>query len=286
LNFRQFIALIRVPSLTATAVPLFTGGALALKIGGFDAVFWLVMLAAALFMQIATNVFNEHGDFINGIDKSASHGFAGIIVKGQATANEVLIIAIAFYAAAAILAVPLVLDRGVYVLVMGLAAAAVGVLYSEGPLPLSRTPLGEIFVGIIMGLTEVIATELVSCSRITFSAYLVSVPISLLVAAVLVANNIRDIGKDSKVGRKTLVVILGDRYSQVLYFTMIALSYAWLPLMYVLTGNVWLNLPLVTFPFAARGMIMLHKNGWKLGVEISSIIYMIYGVALVIALLS
>lgn len=284
MNFKQFIALIRVPSLTATAVPLLTGGALAIRTGGFNVVYWVIMLATALFMQIATNIFNEHGDYVNGIDKSAAHGFAGIIVKGEATAKEVLGIAVVFYVLAAILAVPLVLARGTDVLAMGLVAAAVGILYSEGPLPLSKTPFGEIFVGITMGLIEVSATELVSCGRITFFAYLISVPISLLVASILVANNIRDIGKDNQVGRKTLVVILGTRYSPVLYYIMIAVSYAWLPVIYVLTGNGLMNLPFITLPLAIVGMALLHKNGWKFGVEISSIVYLLYGVVLVIAL--
>ncbi|MEM3701126.1 MAG: UbiA family prenyltransferase [Conexivisphaerales archaeon] len=285
MNFRQFIALIRVPSLTATVVPLLTGGIIATRSGTFDIVFWLIMFVVALFMQIAANAFNEHGDFINGIDKLASHGFAGIIVRGEVSANNVLAIGIAFYIAAALLAVPLVLARGIYVLVMGLIAAIVGVLYSEGPLPLSRTPFGEIFVGITMGLIEIIATEFISSGKIIFSAYLISVPISLLVADILVANNLRDINKDSQAGRKTLVIILGIKYSQALYYAMIALSYAWLPFMYAFTENIRLNLPLVTLPFAAVGMILLHKNGWRLGVEISSIIYLLYGIALAIALL-
>jgi len=240
MNFRQFISLIRVPSLTATVVPCLIGLALAIKVGEFNLVLWLIMLVVALFMQLGTNVFNEHGDYIHGVDKSASHGFAGIIVKGIATANEVLCIALAFYTAAAILAMPLVLVRGIYVLVMGLTAAAVGILYSEGPLPLSKTPFGEIFVGITMGFIEVIATEFVSSGRITLSAYLISVPISLLVASILLANNIRDIAKDILAGRKTLAIILGARYSAAIYYIMIILSYIWLFLLYMFTGNDWL----------------------------------------------
>ncbi|MEM0130009.1 MAG: UbiA family prenyltransferase [Thermoplasmatales archaeon] len=285
MNIRQFIRLIRIPSLTATVVPLLVGGIIAKEAGSFYFLFWILMLIASLSMQIGVNIFNEHGDFIKGIDKSVSHGFAGVIVSGQATANEVLAAAILFYAISAITVIPLVLSRGALLLVMGLTASIVGVLYSEGPLPLSATPFGEIFVGLVMGLVEVIATEFVSCGRITYLAYLASVPISILVASILVANNIRDIDKDREARRKTLVVIMGAKHSRIMYYAMILLSYCWLPFMYVLTGRILLNLPLLTLPFAVLGFRMLRKNGWRLGVEISSAVYLLYGIALAVALL-
>ena len=285
LNARQFIMLIRIPSLTATAIPLLAGGAIAFKVGKFDAVLWIDMLIVALFLQIATNVFNEHGDYVHGIDRFVSHGFSGVIVKGEASTREVFKIALAFYLAAAILAIPLVVTRGPLVLMLGFIAAAVGFLYSEGPLPLSNTPLGEVLVGITMGLIEVIATEFVSSGKITISAYFISVPISMLVSAILIANNIRDIEKDKQVNRKTLIVLIGYRYATTLFYLVITLSYIWLPIIWVFTGNFFINLPVLTLPMAIWGAFYLHKNGWKYGVEISSAIYLIYGLALTLALL-
>lgn len=229
LKARQLIMLIRIPSLTAIAIPLLAGGAIAFRAGKFDINLWADMFIAALFMQMATNVFNEHGDYVHGIDRFVSHGFSGVIVKGETSASEVFKIALAFYLAAAILAIPLVINRGSLVLLLGLLAASVGVLYSEGPLPLSNTPLGEVLVGLTMGLIEVIATEFVSSGKITTSAYFISVPISLLVSAILIANNIRDIEKDRQVNRKTLIVLIGGRYATILFYTVIAFSYLWLP---------------------------------------------------------
>jgi 1,4-dihydroxy-2-naphthoate octaprenyltransferase len=277
--------LIRVPSLTATAIPLLAGGAIAFRTGKFYALLWADMFIIALFMQIATNVFNEHGDYVHGIDRFVSHGFSGVIVKGEASAREVLEIALSFYVAAAILAIPLLIKGGSLVLVLGLLAASVGFLYSEGPLPLSNTPLGEVFVGLTMGLIEVIATEFVSSGKITASAYFISVSISLLVSAILIANNIRDIQKDRQVKRKTLVVIIGDKYAAALFCAVIAFSYLWLPVIWILTGNFFINLPILTLPVVIWGAFYLHKNGWKYGVEISSALYLLYGLALTLALL-
>jgi 1,4-dihydroxy-2-naphthoate octaprenyltransferase len=89
------------------------------------------MFAVALLMQIATNVFNEHGDYVNGIDRYASHGFAGLIVKGEASPREVFMIAVVFDFLAGILAIPIVISRGFTVLALGIVAFLVGIFYSE-----------------------------------------------------------------------------------------------------------------------------------------------------------
>ncbi|MEM3226817.1 MAG: prenyltransferase [Thermoplasmata archaeon] len=285
MNLKQFILLIRIPSFSATIVPLIIGAALSLQSGSFNVFLWLDLFIAALFMQIATNVFNEHGDYVNNTDRFASHGFAGVIVKGEATAKEVLFIAVLFYILSAILAIPLILIRGMLVLFLGIVAAAIGIIYSEGPYPISKTPFGEILVGITMGLVEIIAVELVSSGKITFSAYIFSVPVSLLVANILIGNNIRDIVKDKEVGRKTLVVILGAKYSKLLFYSITIFSYAWLFAIYNYTSRFPVLLTYITLPFSIWGFILLHNKGWKYGVEIASLIYLVYGIAVAITLL-
>jgi len=285
MNLKQFMLLIRVPSFSATVVPLVLGAALSLQSGSFNVFLWIDLFIAALFMQIATNVFNEHGDYVNNTDRYVSHGFSGIIVKGEATAKEVLVIALFFYFAAAVLAVPLVLIRGFFVLFLGIIAATIGAIYSEGSFPISRTPFGEILVGITMGLIEIVATELVSSGKITFSAYIVSVPVSLLVANILIGNNIRDIVKDKEAGRKTLVVILGKKYAPRLFYTVTVFTYAWLFVIYYFTSNTLVLSTYLTLPFSIWGLLFLHSKGWKYGVEIASLIYLVYGIALAITLL-
>ena len=76
MNIRQFIELIRVPSLSATAIPLLLGLTISYKLGSVNAAMWIDLFVVALLMQIATNMANEHGDYIHGVDKHASYGFA------------------------------------------------------------------------------------------------------------------------------------------------------------------------------------------------------------------
>ncbi len=286
MNIRQFLELIRVPSLAATVVPLLAGASLAIETGHFNTILWSVMFVAALFLQIGTNVFNEHGDFVNNTDRKASHGFAGIIVKGEATPGEVLAIAVVFYAMAGILAIPLILYRGFIILILGLIAAIVGIIYSEGPYPISMTPLGEVMVGLTMGLIEVSGSEIAACGHLTNGVYLISVPISLLVANVLNGNNIRDIIKDREAGRKTIAVLIGSKWAKALSISIIAFCYFWVFIVFRYTTRIHVFIVFITLPFTIWLLSILFKRGWKYGVEISSVIYLIYGIFLSIGLIA
>ena len=103
----------------------------------------------------------------------------------------------------------------------------VGILYSEGPLPISSTPFGELLVGAIMGPTEVISANLAASGQISNLSYIFSIPVSLMVAAILLANNIRDLEKDRSHGRKTLPVVIGLRYGSFLLFLLLVLPFLW-----------------------------------------------------------
>jgi 1,4-dihydroxy-2-naphthoate octaprenyltransferase len=286
-NLREFLRLIRIPSLSATVIPLAAGGAAAVKsYGNLNAALWLDMFVAALLMQIAANILNEHGDYVNRVDRSPSHGFAGSIVRGVATPHEILGFAIAIDAAALLLAIPLVAARGYPILLAGLFGALVSIVYSEGPHPLSKTPFGELAVGATMGLVEISAAQFVAAGKVSSFALLLSAPLSLLVASILIANNTRDIEKDRAGGRKTIEVAIGLPLSAFLFYCVVFLSYALLVVLFALTGVRGILLPFTSLPLALLLSLRLERSGWRLGVEYSSAIYLVFGLLLVAGVLA
>ncbi|MDG6935044.1 MAG: prenyltransferase [Nitrososphaerota archaeon] len=281
----HFITLIRIPSLSATLVPVCVGGSIAFRLGIFHPYLWIDFFGVAILMQMATNVFNEHGDYVKGIDKTKSYGFAGLIVDGTSTPRQILWIGITMDLLAFFLSIPLILIRGLILLLLGGIALLIGVIYSEGPLPLSKTPFGEMIVGITMGLVEVVASEFVSSGKIVPLVYYVSVPLSLLVAMILLANNIRDLNKDKSAGRRTIPVLVGKRYSEVVFALMLVASYIWMLLISAFTESVKLLTPLLSIPVAILGFRNLRKVGWLHGVEISSMIYLTFGLLLALGII-
>ena len=283
MNLKTAIKMTRPYSLFATVVPLVVGGAIAYKVGNFNLTLWIITFIVALLLQMGTNVFNEYGDYIHGIDTPGIF-IDSTLVNKEATPEEAFKLGVGIFVVAYLIAIPLILARGILVLIMGVIATAIAILYTFGPCPISRTPFGELVVGLTMGLFEIIVTEFVSCGKITIMSYLASIPVSLLVSAILFANNIRDIEIDRK-ARKTLAVVLGRKYAAWVYYMEYIISYAWVFLFYEYTKSPYAFLPFLSLPFFIYMLMKINKEGWKFSVIYSSNEELFYGIALLAAIL-
>lgn len=80
---------------------------------------------------------------------------------------------------------------------------------------------------------------------------MLSVPVGLLIAAILVVNNIRDIDTDRRAGKRTLAVRLGRARTRDLYVAMLGGAFVIAPLPWPLGSmNAWLLLPWLALPLA------------------------------------
>jgi 1,4-dihydroxy-2-naphthoate polyprenyltransferase len=283
----QFVRLVRVPTLAATAAPIMVGGALGLNSGSFSLLSWLDILLVALLMQVATNALNEYGDYRHAVDTVPSAGFAGIIVSGEVRAGEVLSTAAAGYALAFVLGTALVFERGVTLLALGTLAILAGVLYSEGPLPVSSTPFGEVLVGVVMGPVEVVSANLAASGSTSALALVYSVPVGLMVTTILLANNLRDVEKDREHGRRTVAVLVGRRRGSILLLFMVASAFLWtLPAFFVFSAPTSIFLLWLALPVAVKGCSDLMKGkAWETSVTVIARIHVLVGLILTVSLL-
>ena len=205
----EWFWLARPFSLTAAAVPVLFGTALAYEDGVFSWGPFLAMLFASLLIQAATNMFNEFYDEQRGLDTAGSVGIAGSIVQGRLDARSVLIGALFCYTVALFLGLYLVYVGGWPILLLGCLSALGGYVYSAGPRPVAYTPASEATVFVFMGLVIVVITYGVQADLYPLSVPLAAVPIGALVAAILLANNVRDLESDRRGGRNTLPIALG-----------------------------------------------------------------------------
>lgn len=213
MTVRAFLKVSRPPTLAATVVPMLVGGALAwrtLHVMIWWA--WLDIICIGFLMQIGANMLNEYYDYVNGLDTEHSLGIGGIIVSGEVAPLAVRRWAFGLYSTALVLGLLLVIFRDPWLLLMGIFAISAGFLYAGGPFPISATPFGEIFVFVIMGPLEITATELAAGGSITPMAWIASIPVGFLVAAILLGNNLRDRVKDGEHGRRTIPVVLGHQW--------------------------------------------------------------------------
>src|SRR5690625_5870497 len=111
--------------------------------------------------------------------------------------------------------------------VIGLIGMAVGYLYTGGPYPIAYTPFGELFSGVFMGSFFILISFYIQTDMVNLESVLLSIPVAILVGALNLSNNIRDIDEDRKGGRKTLAILLGTK--KAVYFLAIsfAIAYLW-----------------------------------------------------------
>ena len=210
-DWRVWWQLTRPHTLTAAFAPVLLGTALAIEETGIHWGLFLAMLIASLLIQAATNMFNEYYDFKRGLDNENSVGIGGAIVRHGIKPKTVLSLAFGLYGIAVLLGVYICMNTSWWVAVVGLISLAAGYLYTGGPLPIAYTPFGEIVAGFFMGVLIILISFYIQTGTVTATSVLVSVPSFLLVGAILLANNIRDLDGDKEFGRKTLAILLGRK---------------------------------------------------------------------------
>lgn len=217
-HWRLWWRLARPFSLTASIIPVLVGTAVAAADGSLHA--WdvaLAMLVASMLIQVATNMFNEYYDYRRGLDTPESVGIAGVLVHGSLRPLEVFGAAILCFALALALGIYIVLRTDPMVFWIGVASALAGYVYTGGPFPLAYTPIGELEVLVFMGPVIVGLAYFIQAGHLSPVALWASAPVGCLVAAILLANNLRDMQEDHQAGRKTLPLVVGKTTALAIY---------------------------------------------------------------------
>lgn len=227
-GWRVWWKLTRPHTLTASFAPVFLGTMIALYEAKIDWLLFVAMLLACLLIQAATNMFNEYYDFVRGLDSEESVGIGGAIVRNGVKPKTVMQLALLLYLIAAVLGIYICYESSWLLLVVGAVSMAVGYFYTGGPYPISSTPFGELFSGLFMGMLIVLIAVYIQVGSVPIFAVLLSVPSALLVAGIMLSNNIRDLVEDTVGGRKTMAILVGRKNAITILASYFVLSYLWI----------------------------------------------------------
>jgi 1,4-dihydroxy-2-naphthoate octaprenyltransferase len=226
--YRNWFLASRPWSFSMTAISISVGSALAAIDGSFSWLFYLLTISAGIFMHAATNLINDYCDFKSGVDfQGVSTGIyrPHPLLEGKLTARQVLIEACGLYGFAIIIGLYLAAIRGWPLLWIGLAGAFSSVTYTAPPFKYKYMALGELSVFLMWGPLMVLGSYFIQRRVFSINAFLISLPFGLLVALVLLANNIRDISHDRSKGILTLPIMMGQRNGLRLYSSLMILAY-------------------------------------------------------------
>lgn len=191
----------------------------------------LLALVVSLSLQIGVNFANDYSDGIRGTDDYRV-GPTRLTASGRTEAKNVRNLAFAFFGLAGLVGLLIVVLTAMWWL---LAVGALSVLaawyYTGGKRPYGYAGLGEIFVFVFFGLVATAGTVAIQVKGFIGNTDALiwttgpAVALGLFAAAVLMVNNIRDIGTDTLAGKKTLAVRVGSAWAKALF-----LAFLWLPL--------------------------------------------------------
>lgn len=199
-------------------MPVLFGTALACTVGGapFSLPRFVLALLAMIALHSGSNMLNDVCDARRGLDTVPTPG-SGAIVRGWMTARQVLGGAVGLLAAGSLLGLFLVWRVGLPVLWIGLVGLGIGVFYTVGPVSLKYRGLGDVAVFLDFGVLGALGAWTVQAGRPSLLPAAWAVPMSLLVVAILHANNWRDMASDGSRQVRTLAARLGDHGSLAYY---------------------------------------------------------------------
>ena len=206
---KAWILACRPWSFTAAVVPLLVGAALARLDGYGDFLLLLLTLLGGVTLQAATNMQNSCDDFRRGVDSlEYSHGESPIVL-GMLSENAMRRAALALFAVAFTLGILLAFFCGWPVLLFGIIGIIGGYGYTGGKLSYKYIALGPLMVFLLMGPLMVMASYYVQTEMFSWKSFFAGCPVGFLVAAIMHANDVRDIDHDREVGISTLAIKMG-----------------------------------------------------------------------------
>lgn len=248
MNIKSFLKLVEIQTKLASLLPLLLGTIYALlRFESFSLPKFLVMLFSLLCIDMATTAVNNYMDFKKAVKKQGfGYEMHNAIVRDQLTEAQVVITITVLLLLAASGGLLLVYLTDYFVLVLGAVSLAAGLLYSAGPVPISRTPFGEIFSGGFMGLLipfiaiyiQVPSGELINWSiswqQISLTANwqellwiaLITWPAAAGIANIMLANNICDLEDDIANRRYTLPTYIGIKKALIVFRVLYYSGYA------------------------------------------------------------
>lgn len=254
----------RPRTLPAATAPVIVGSAIAFYENSFRLLPALAALVGALLLQIGANFANDVFDYQRGADTAARLGPTRVTLSGMLTPTEVKTGMWVAFVLATLIGVYLTWVSGWPVIAIGLLSILAAIFYTGGPFPYGYRGLGEAFVFLFFGLAAVIGTFYVQAVRISLSAVIGSVPVGLLVVAILAVNNLRDIATDRVAGKKTLAVHLGQQGARQEFMLLVLMAYL-VPLLLTLSriDSVWMLLPFLTLPMAIELAQFVNRTEGK-----------------------
>ncbi|MGB3016790.1 MAG: 1,4-dihydroxy-2-naphthoate octaprenyltransferase [Ignavibacteria bacterium] len=293
----------RAYSFPASIIPILFGTVLAVILNpqlDFNFFNFILCVIGAVLVHVGTNIINDIYDYEKGIDKEDKelgipHGGSMVISMGLVSLKEMKKAAVISLIVAFAIGVYLFTQAGMWILYLSLFGLLSAIFYTAKPIALKYKALGDIQVILSFGVGMTLGAYIVQTGEFSWMPVIFSIPLGMLIDAILHSNNIRDINFDGKFGVKTLPILIGEKLSIKFYYFLILGSYLsvfvfaamgvlpWFALLSLITLPLALKLVKMSESFPAEG-IARFEYGTK-HIMMTAQLNMVFGLSLIVGLL-
>lgn len=254
-----YIQALRTFSFPASLIPCLLGIMLSMLYGN-AVTWWLIPFIAVslLFLHAGSNVISDVDDYKRGVDAKGTLGGSRVLPDNLLTPREMFRYGIILFSFAVLFGLPIIFERGMLVLWLGIIGIVGGFFYTGRPIGYKYVALGDVFIFLLYGPAIVTGTFYALTGMFFTEVLLISIPLGLLVTGILQANNLRDIINDRKANIKTLATVFGEGFAKGEYVFLIAGAYLTVILLVVFNIlTVWSLLVFLSLPVALKNMNMI-----------------------------
>jgi 1,4-dihydroxy-2-naphthoate octaprenyltransferase len=259
----------RLRTLPLSFSSIILGSLLAYHNGHFETAVLIFALLTTLFLQILSNLANDYGDTVHGVDNHQRVGPMRTVQSGSISLAQmksaIILFTLLSLASGIWLLIKgtkgLELSSGLILLVIGILAIAAAIKYTVGKKPYGYIGLGDFAVFLFFGLTGVIGTYYLHAHQIDALEFLPAMSVGLFSTGVLNLNNLRDRDNDCLSGKITMVVRLGIDKARIYHALLLSLAIVF-AFMYTLLNYEGPGqfLYILSFPFFFQSIRAVYKN--------------------------
>ncbi|MHA0856888.1 1,4-dihydroxy-2-naphthoate polyprenyltransferase [Paenibacillus sp. CMAA1364] len=314
MTLKSFLSLVEIKTKLASMIPFFLGSVyVVFRFEQFQIANFILMFISLLTFDLFTTAMNNYYDFKKA-QKREGYGYQehNAIVKFGLKESTVVTVIITLFVTAVSTGMWLVFHTGIVIFLVGGLSFCVGILYSFGPIPISRMPLGELFSGLFMGFVIIFVSTYIHVGdrlvlltleypfvRLDINIleviliFLISIPAILGISNIMLANNICDMEEDVENKRYTLPVYIGKEYALILFRYIYYVSFVDMFVLIFLGVSPWIVLLIViTFIPLKKNIALFMKRQTKkhtFGLAVQNFLMMnmarivILGIAIVMA---
>jgi len=253
---KSILIAIRPKTLSASIAPVLVGSSIAFNSSHFNMQIFFLTFFSAIFIQIGTNFANDVYDFINGADNDERIGPTRAVQANLISVRAMKYLTIISFSLSVICGLPLVIQGGYPILLVGILSIISGYAYTGGPYPLGYNGWGDIFVFIFFGPIAVCGTFFLQLGYVSVESIISGIIMGCLSVTLLCINNIRDVETDRNVGKRTIAVRFGVMFVKILFISLFLISYLLLAYLSFnlsyLNTNVYFLLLIITVPLCIK----------------------------------